>query len=121
MLGAEIVRGKQVERSRQRPEARLELAPVGALQPVVPLAGIALEQDRDVRPPTSLALGHRGERSGERTVGTPELSGGVICVAGEGRAPIHLSATLARGVRAFLRAIVLDQVANALPSDPAVA
>jgi hypothetical protein len=120
VLGAKVVRREQVQRPRQRPEARLELTAVGALEALVPLPRVALEQERDVRPATSLAFGHGLESSGERAVRVKEVSGGVIRVARQRAAPVGLGTTLARGVRSLRRAIILHEIANSLPGDPTI-
>ena len=114
--------GSEVERSRQRPEARLELGPgrrmadgrtacahrprAGARCPSTDIARV--RSWRQARRRTHCRHAGNLRRHGMRSRRAQ-------------RTRSHLGATLARGFRGFVRAIVLDEIANALPGDPAIA
>ena len=121
MLGAKIVARHEVQRPRQRPESRLELSSLSAGKTLVPLAGVAFEQQRDVGPVTSLALRHGGKRDVERAVRAKEISRRMKRETGEGRAPARVAATFTGGVHCVGGPLILHEIANALSGNPTIA
>src|SRR5215831_19271548 len=121
MLRAEIVARHEVQRSRERPEPRFELASLSAGKTLVPLAGVSLEQQRDVRPVTSVALRHGAERDVERAVGALEISRGMEPESGERGAPARVSAAFAGRAHRVRGATIFHEIADSLAGDPGVA
>ncbi len=119
VLGEQIDRGDHVKRRGEGEGAPNEAFTRRAVERVMAIRQVAIEEKRNAAPAATLRVGHGGQRALVRRIGRGVIAGCVGRVPGEGIAPARTRPALALRNGAGTRALGgIDEVSNALSDEP---